>query len=328
LNHEAKKRRGGIAAALACVLPLLFSPALRAQQSPTVLTGNPPRAPGKAQPILRSDVDLVLANVTVTDPLSRLVTGLDQSNFRIFEDGEEQEIVHFAEEDVPVSIGMVFDVSGSMANKIDRSRTAAVQFFKTANPLDEFLLVNFNDRAQLVTPFTQSVDDIQNGLIFAKGNGSTALFDALYLGLSSMRGARNAKRALLLISDGGDNHSRYSEEDIRRFTKESDVQIYAIGIFEPGGNCPTDEECQGPALLKELTEMTGGRTFNVADLSDLPDIATKISMELRNQYVVGYRPSNRKRDGKWRKIKVRLSPPKGLPPLSVYARYGYYAPSR
>ena len=274
---------------------------------------------------LKTDTELTLVNVTVTDPYGRLVTGLERENFRVFEDGVEQEAMTFSSEDVPVSIGVIFDMSGSMSDKIEKSRLAAVQFFRTANPQDEFFLVNFNDRAQLISPFTTSVDELQNRLMFTSAHGMTALLDGIYLGLSQMRGAHNTKKALLIISDGGDNHSRYTETDIRRFVQEADVQIYAIGLYEPDGG-PTPEEREGPSLLGELTQMTGGRTFAVHSLNDLPDIATKISMELRNQYVLGYRPGNHSHDGKWRKIKVKLRPPKGLPPLNVYARTGYFAP--
>ncbi len=269
---------------------------------------------------------MTLVNVTVTDPYGRLVTGLEQNNFRAFEDGVEQEIVRFSSEDVPISIGVIFDMSGSMADKVDKSRLAAVQFFRTANPQDEFFLVNFSDRAQLANTFTASVEELQNRMMFTAARGRTALLDGIYLGLSEMKGAHNTKKALLIISDGGDNHSRYSELDIRNYSKESDVQIYAIGIYEISPCGTTPEECSGPALLTDLTTSTGGRTFRVNSLSDMPDIATKISMELRNQYVVGYRPSDRTHDGKWRKIKIKLRPPKGLPPLTVYARGGYFAP--
>jgi len=274
------------------------------------------------------DVDLTLVNVTVTDPYGRLVTGLEQDNFRVYEDNTEQEVARFSSEDVPISIGVIFDMSGSMADKFEKSRLAAVQFFKTANPQDEFCLVNFNDRAQLASPFTGRIEELQDRLLFTSAKGQTALFDGIYLGLSQMKGARNTKKALLIISDGGDNHSRYSEVDIRKYLKEADVQLYAIGIFETSGEYPTIEEKNGPELLGDLTELTGGRTFRVNNLSDLPDVASKISMELRNQYVLGYRPSNHQRDGRWRKIKVRLRPPRGLPPLQVFARTGYFAPGR
>lgn len=290
----------------------------------------PPVPPPRTQDIpaksIRVDVELVLLNVTVTDPYNRLVTGLERENFRIFEDKSEQEVHHFSSEDVPISIGVIFDMSGSMGNKIDKARQAALQFFRTSNPQDEFLLVGFNERAQLISTFTTSVEELQTRLMFTQAKGRTALLDAIYLGLSQMRGARNAKKALLIISDGADNHSRYNENDIKNFVREADVQLYGIGIYETFSSRGTPEEVAGPALLSELTELTGGRTFTVANLNELPDIASKISMELRNQYVVGYRPSNRDRDGKWRKVQVKLRPPKGLPPLNVYAKTGYYAP--
>lgn len=277
---------------------------------------------------LKLDVDMALVNVTITDPYNRLVTGLEAENFRVFEDNVEQEVVSFSSEDVPISIGVVFDFSGSMANKVGKAREAAVQFFKTANPADEFYLVSFNERAELTSSFTNSVEDLQSSLMLTSAKGRTALLDAIYLGLSEMRGAHNAKRALLILSDGGDNHSRYNESDIKRLVREADTQLYAIGIFDPlGYRNRTPEELNGPSLLSEITEMTGGRVFPVEKLEDLPDIASKIGMELRNQYVLGYHPSNKAHDARWRKIKIKLRAPKGLPPLNVYSRTGYYAPS-
>jgi Ca-activated chloride channel family protein len=281
--------------------------------------------PGK---ILHTDVDVALVNVTVTDPYNRLVTGLEPDNFRVFEDNNEQEVVSFSSEDVPISIGVVFDLSGSMSNKVSKARDAAIQFFKTANPADEFFLVSFNERAELTSSFTNSVEDLQSRMMMTSPKGRTALLDAIYLGLSQMRGAHNAKRALLILSDGGDNHSRYNESDIKRLVKEADTQLYAVGIFDPLGNRNrTPEELNGPSLLTDITDMTGGRVFSVERLEDLPDIATKIGMELRNQYVLGYHPSNRAHDARWRKIKIKLRAPKGLPPLNVFAKTGYYAPS-
>ncbi len=287
--------------------------------------------PGKAfKPggTLHVDVDMAMVNVTVTDPYNRLVTGLDPDNFRVYEDNIEQEIVTFSSEDVPISIGVIFDFSGSMSNKVGKAREAALQFFKTANPQDEFFLVSFNERAELTSAFTNSVEDLQSRLMLTSPKGRTALLDAIYLGLSEMRGAHNAKRALLILSDGGDNHSRYNENDIKRLVREADTQLYGIGIFDPlGSRNRTPEELKGPSLLSEVTEMTGGRVFAVERLEDLPDIATKIGMELRNQYVLGYQPSNKAHDARWRKIKIKLRAPRGLPPLTVFAKTGYYAPS-
>jgi Ca-activated chloride channel family protein len=274
------------------------------------------------------DVDLALVNVTVTDPYDRLVTGLEPDNFRIFENSVEQEIQYFSYEDVPISIGVIFDLSGSMVNKLDKAREAASQFFKTANPQDEFFLVSFNERAELMSGFTSSVEDLQSRILSALARGRTALLDAIYLGLNQMRTARNGKRALLIMSDGGDNNSRYTEKDIKRLVREAGTQLYSVGIFDPFANrSRTPEELSGPSLLSEVTELTGGRAFSVENINELPDIAAKIGAELRNQYILGYRPSNKSHDARWRKIKVKLRAPKGLPPLSVYAKAGYYAPS-
>src|SRR5437868_1751497 len=274
---------------------------------------------------LKVDVDLVLVPVTITDPMNRLVTGLDKENFQLYEGNASQEIRSFSAEDAPVSLGVIFDSSGSMSSKMDRAKEAVIEFFKTANPQDEFFMITFNDEPDEITDFTSSVDDIQNRLIFAVPRKRTALLDAIYMGISKMRKAKYAKKALLIISDGGDNHSRYTENEIKSLVKEADVMIYAIGIYDRYASAV--EERLGPQLLSEITELTGGRAFTIDNPNDLGDVATKIGVELRNQYVLGYRPSKVARDGKWRKIKVKLLPPKGLPPLRVYARTGYYAPA-
>jgi len=273
----------------------------------------------------RKDVDLVLVPVSVTDPMNRLVTGLEKENFSLSDNGQPQVIKHFSSEDAPISLGVIFDNSGSMSNKIDKSRDAVVEFFRTANPQDEFFLITFSDKPELLADFTQSIEDIQSRLVYAQPKGRTALLDAIYLGMTRMKKARYEKKALLIISDGGDNHSRYTEGEIKSMVKESDVQIYGIGLYDRDFKTP--EEREGPMLLGEVTEVTGGRTFAIGSANELADVATKIGIELRNQYVLGYRPTNPTRDGKWRKIKVRLNPPKGLPPLHVYAKTGYYAPT-
>jgi len=270
-------------------------------------------------------VDLVLVPVTITDPMNRLVTGLDKDNFTVFEGKNQQEIKSFSSEDAPVSLGVIFDMSGSMSSKIERAREAVVEFFKTANPQDEFFMITFADKPEEVSDFTSSIEDIQGKLVYTVPKGRTALLDAIYLGVSKMRHAKYPKKAMLIISDGGDNHSRYTEGEIKSMVKEADVLIYAVGIYDQ--YFPTEEEKLGPALLSEITELTGGRAFTIDNPNDLADVATKIGIELRNQYVLGYRPTNPTRDGKWRKIKVKLLPPKGLPPLRVYAKTGYYAPS-
>ncbi|MGA2696379.1 MAG: VWA domain-containing protein [Terriglobales bacterium] len=274
---------------------------------------------------MKIDVNLVLVPVTVTDPMNRLVTGLDKENFTIVEGKDEQVIRNFSSEDAPVSIGVIFDMSASMGTKIERAREAAVEFFKTANPQDEFFMIAFSDKPEQVSDFTQSADEIEGKLVYTVPKGRTALLDAIYLGVNKMRQAKYPKRALLIISDGGDNHSRYTESEIKAMVRESDVMIYAIGIYDH--YFPTEEEKLGPELLSDVTEITGGRAFTVDNPNDLADVATKIGIELRNQYVIGYRPNNPGHDGKWRKIKVKLNPPRGLPPLRVYAKTGYYTPT-
>ncbi|HLI04459.1 MAG TPA: VWA domain-containing protein [Terracidiphilus sp.] len=273
---------------------------------------------------IRMNVDMVLVPVTVTDPMNRLVTGLEQSDFQIFENNGEQKIRSFACEDAPVSIGIIFDLSGSMTSKLVRARESILQFIKTANPQDEFFVIGFNDRPELIEDFTSSIDDIQARLATVHAGHRTALLDAIYYGVAKMRDAKHERKALLVVSDGGDNRSRYTEGEVRSKVRESDVQIYAMGIFDP--YAPTPEERMGPQLLQSLAEESGGRLFQVDDVDELSDIAEKISTELRNQYVIGYRPKDVTRDGKWRKVKVKVNPPPGLPPLTVYARTGYYAP--
>jgi len=291
----------------------------------------PMQLAGELHPRVRVDIDLVLVNVTVTDPYNRLVTGLSRNHFELLEDKEKQEILYFSNEDLPLSLGVVFDVSDSMnrSGKLGRAAKAAVEFLETANPEDEFFVVQFNDNPRLLTVFTRHVEDVQNALITVRASGRTALLDAVYLALSTMREASNARKAILIISDGGDNHSRYSVRDVMSAVREADVQIYAIGIFDPLGSRSEPEILWGPSLLNDIAETTGGRMFpvEVYNINQLPDVAAKISVELRNQYILGYRPSNKQRDGTWRKIKVKLNPPKGLPPLTTYARTGYYAPA-
>lgn len=280
----------------------------------------------KARPgsIIHMNVDMVLVPVTVTDPLNRLVTGLEQEDFKVFENNGEQHIKSFAAEDAPVSIGIIFDLSGSMNSKLIRAKESILQFIKTANPQDEFFVIGFNDRPELIEDFTGSVEDIQARLATVRSGHRTALLDAIYYGVAKMKDARHERKALLVVSDGGDNRSRYTEGEVKSQVRESDVEIYSIGIFDPYAATP--EERSGPLLLNELCEETGGRMFRVDDLSEMSDIAEKISTELRNQYVIGYTPRELRRDGKWRKVKVKLNPPQGLPPLTVHARTGYYAP--
>ena len=311
------------------VIGLSLSSALWGQASIEPRSKPAPKAEILPKANIRVDSTLVLIPVTVTDPMNRFVTGLEKENFKIFEDKKEQEIKQFSSEDAPISVGVVFDCSGSMGHKLEKSRMAVAQFFKMANPEDEFFLVQFNDSAQLAQPFTTSLEEIQNRLTFTQSKGRTALLDAVYLALHEMKKAKNPRKALLLISDGGDNNSRYTEGEIKNLVKEADVQIYAIGIYEPvSGRSRTPEEMNGPGLLTEIAEQTGGRQYQVENLNELPDIAAKIGVELRNQYILGYSPLNVTHDGKYRHVQVKLVQPRGLPPLRPFWKQGYYAPQQ
>jgi Ca-activated chloride channel family protein len=278
---------------------------------------------------IRVDTTLVLIPVSVTDRMSRFVSGLDIEKFKLSEDKVDQEITQFSSEDAPLSVGIVFDTSGSMGAKLQRSRQAVTQFMKTANPQDEFFLIEFNDRPEMVQTFTSETEEIQNRLTFTQAKGRTALLDGVYLAMNQMKKARNPRKAILIISDGGDNSSRYTETEVKNAVREADVQIYAIGIFEPiAARGRTVEEMSGPGLLAEMAEQTGGRHFAVDNLAELPDVAAKIGIELRNQYLLGYSPKNTARDGKYRRVQVKLVKTTGLPQLRAMFRTGYYAPTR
>jgi Ca-activated chloride channel family protein len=311
------------------------SPAPKAGPQPNTQVAPRPRAGAPAETVIdrqsdiRVDTTLVLVPVSVTDPMDRYVTGLDKENFKLSENGVDQEIATFSSDDAPMSVGIVFDTSGSMGNKLLRSREAVMQFMKTANPEDEFFLVQFNDRPELTQPFTPNTEDVQNRLIFIQPKGRTALLDGVYMAMNEMKKGKNPRKAILIISDGGDNSSRYTRSEVKNAVREADVQSYAIGIFEPfASRGRTPEELDGPSLLHDLAEQTGGRDFNVENLGELPDVAAKIGLELRNQYLLGYTPKNKDRDGKYRRIQVKVVKTTGLPQLKPFFRLGYYAPAQ
>lgn len=302
----------------------------RVNIEPRVRPSKEPEDPAtKRETSIRVETQLVLINVTVTDPMNRFVTGLEKEHFKLFEEKVEQTISQFSSEDAPLSVGLVFDASGSMGSKLSKSRQAAAQLFKTANPEDEFFLVQFNNRPELSVGFTSNTEEIQNRLTFTQAKGRTALLDGVYMAMNHMKKARNPRKAIIILSDGGDNSSRYTESEVKNLVREADVQVYAIGIFEPiAGRGRSAEEMSGPGLLSELAESTGGRHFPVENLNELPDVAAKIGIELRNQYVLGYSPANTTKDGKYRRVQVKLKQPRGLPPLKAFFRTGYYAPSQ
>lgn len=266
------------------------------------------------------DVPTVLVRVTVTDPLNRYVVGLESEHFRVFEGRVEQTISHFSNDKSPISVGIVLDTSGSMGDNILSARTSVARFLEQGDPADEYFLVGFNERSRLIQDFTSHADTVRNESTVASPRGRTALYDAIYLALEKMKEARNDKKAIIVITDGEDNTSRYTFRELRDFVKESDTQIYVIGEKSDLG--------YGRGIINEIVRLTGGRAFFPHNFKQLDYFVDLIHTELRNQYVLGYIPSNRDFAGEWRKLNVRLDPPEGLPKLNIRAREGYFAPRR
>jgi Ca-activated chloride channel family protein len=265
----------------------------------------------------------------VTDNDDNLITGLSKGKFKVYEDNVEQEIRHFVSEDLPVSAALVLDSSGSMKDKLEKAKIAVLDFLRTSNPEDEYALIQFNDRARIAERLTQDTGEILNQLEFIQPHGRTALLDAIGLAIDELKHAHYARKAIFIISDGGDNHSRANERQIKKRAQEAGIQVYSIGILAPADRALlTPEEVNGPRLLQSIASVTGGSLFAVYDPNDLPDIANKIGMALRNQYVLAYSPAQPKRDGKYHRIKVRLEWAKGEPKLHVTFRASYLSPER
>ena len=292
-------------------------------------TGQPSTAAEDPGLKLRVDTTLVLIPVAVTDSANRFVLGLQKEDFTLLEDGVEQTVAHFNGEDAPLSVGLVYDESGSMDYKLQTSQVAVDEFLKTMNADDEAFLVEFSDAAKVTVGFTSHPGEIDRALAQAKAGGQTAMLDAIDMALREMKKAKNSRKAIVMISDGGDNHSHYTAAQIEALVREADVQVYAMGVFE---NSPiiglTAEEISGPRLLSQIAAQTGGRAFAAALTGDLPSVAARIAVELRNQYVLGYYPRNQARDGKYRKMEVKLAQPNGVSTLKAHWRLGYYGPSQ
>ncbi len=302
--------KAALQAAIALLAVFLATPVVSAQETK--------KQPEK--PLFRVGVETVFVKVSVTDPLNRYVTGLEKEHFKVFEDKVEQQVSHFTQESAPISVGIIFDVSGSMKdrNNIQSAKNAITRFLQAGNPEDEYFLVTFNQKTTLVQSFTRQSSSIQNEASWKQPGGRTALYDAVYMGLDQIRGAQHEKKALILITDGEDNSSRYTAAEVREFAKESDVQIYGIGEEGKLG--------YGRSEIQNIVGITGGRAFFPNNFNELDYYIDLVHAELRNQYVLGYVPTNKTHDGKWRKIRVRLDPPAGLPKLLVHAKEGYYAP--
>ena len=315
---------------VAGAMPICFgqSDPTVAHVTPRIIHTTPLAERGEREDVagsLKANVNLVLVPVTVTDQQDRLVLGLEKDNFSIYDGHDQQVIRYLSNEDAPVSLGIVFDTSSSMYGKMERSREALLQFLLSANSDDEFFLIGFADRPELLVDFTNSVDDIQKQIAKANPDGGTALLDAIYLGLDTMRHAHHERKVLLIVSDGADNHSRYTMKEIWPVVAEAEVQIYAMGIFDDAPR--TKAERMGPDFLAAITGITGGHTLPIHNLKKIGDATSKLSIELRNQYLLAYRPTDLAHDGKWHKIRVRVTPPKDSSRLRVYAKGGYYAPA-
>lgn len=295
--------------------------AIAQQATPTPV---PPPEEDLTRPV-SIKTDLVTLTLTVTDLYGRYVSGLTKNAFTIMDNGQEQEITFFGDSDAPVSIGILFDVSGSMSGeKIQKARTALSKFINSSHPSDEYYLIAFNSRAQLLLDRTRDGEAVLSKLTLVNPRQNTALYDAVYLGLDRVTRGSHQKKALLIISDGQDNASRYNFGEVRRLMKESDVVTYAVGILD-GRDAASPAGMQGQAFLDELSSVTGGKSFYPNSDVEMDEIFERIALELRHQYSIGYTPADFQPDGKWRKVKVKVKPPRGLPRLTVRSREGYYA---
>lgn len=263
---------------------------------------------------IRLETKLVSTTITVSDPYGRFVTGLTEENFEIFDNNVKQEMAIFTDEDAPITLGIIYDVSGSMGNLTSRSFEALRRFFHTSHQDDEYFVVAFNKKPQLVQDFTTSPSEILNRTVFVQAKGSTALYDAVYLATEKAKQGRHPKKALLILSDGEENSSRYSGKELGTLLKESDVQIYAIGI---------SELFMGAGTLRQIAGWTGGRAYFPLDGKEVGDIYTRMALLLRHQYVIGFYPTDTTSQAKWHEVKVKITAPKGLGRLSLSYKKGY-----
>ena len=287
-----------------------------------------PTPPAQEEPDdkpLSVKTDLVTLTLTVTDLYGRFVSGLNKDAFTVFDGNAEQEITFFSDVDAPVSVGILFDVSGSMSGeKIGKARKALERFINTSHPSDEYFLIGFNSRAQLLLDRSRDGDAILQKLTLVQTKGNTALYDACYLGVERVTRGTHQKKAMLIISDGQDNASRYNFGEVRRLMKEADVTVYAVGIMD-GRDAGSITGMQGQAFLDELTSVTGGKAFYPQTDVEMDEIFERIALELRHQYSIGFTPKDFTPDGKWHKTKVKVKPPRGISRLTVRTREGYYA---
>jgi len=274
---------------------------------------------------IRVDVNIALVPVTVLDTLGHNVLGLNRENFRVFDGADERPIITFGESDAPVSVGLIFDCSRSMREKFKVARQAPVELFNQLNPDDESFLITVADRPRLRQGFTSAFNDIQNALLFTNPDGTTSLLDGVYMGLQHLKKGHNPRKALIVVSDGGDNNSRYTLRELTSMAAEADVQIFSICLFEKP---QTEEEVDGPALLSKLAQASGGINYMINNVNDMKTAFGRVGVTLHNQYMLGYYPPENAPCGKYRKITVKVLLPPGIPRLKIFARNGYFVPER
>jgi Ca-activated chloride channel homolog len=343
-NRASVRRRAGFRAILALFLSSLFviayaqdtdetpAPDRKKSTKPTLETLNPQESADQPKGFkIGVSVDLVLMYATVMDTKNQFVAGLKEENFKLFEDGVQQTISSFSQEDVPINMGILIDLSLSMRKKIDQVNKAALAFIRASNPQDQVFLIGFNETADLLQDFTSDIDEISDSLENAAVMGSTALYDAVYLGVQKAHTGNKPKKAIVVISDGEDRESFYALSDLLAKVQESDVQVFCIGFLNEipkkslfGGWSKSVPEKARDALQK-ISEETGGKAFFPAATTDLHSIVSEIATELRSQYAIGYYSSNSVRDGSFRRVKVELA---GSKPAERQLRYrrGYFAP--
>ncbi len=276
-------------------------------------------------------VEEVQLPISVLDKDGRPVNGLTKNDFAIFEDNVQQQIKIFKHEDIPLSLGLVIDNSGSMRNKRERVNSATLTFARESNPEDETFIVNFDDAAYLEQDFTGSIGDLIDALDNIDTRGETALYDAVYLSVDHVKAGKKDKRVLLLISDGEDNVSKYGLNKVIDALRESKVTLYAIGLLEEndqrGGLFKKPPSKKAKEVLQKFAEITGGQAYFPKSLDEVEELVKDIAHEIRNHYTVSYTPSNRKLDGSWREIRVKVNPPKTTTKVTVHTKQGYFAPN-
>jgi Ca-activated chloride channel family protein len=267
---------------------------------------------------------LVLLDVSVKDPKGSSISGLETNNFRIYEDGKLQRITHFAHDDVPVTVGLIIDTSGSMRRKYQEVAMAAMVFIRASNRHDEVFVVNFSDSVRFGLPesiaFTDDIERLHAALSRGIPEGRTALNDAVVFSLNHLEKGRREKKALVLVSDGGDNNSVHRSEDVTKIVRESRATIYAIGVYDE------DDREQNPRVLQRLARVSGGEAFLDVQLSDVDGICRRIANDIRTRYTIGYVPVEAGEGGSLRKIKVVALQPDGRK-LLVHTRTSYLLPA-